>query len=418
MKIIVKVKEKIYKLLKWSEKYTQTDMIYLAKGGGWLTFSQIVSTLLAFFLSVAFANLISKEIYGTYKYIISIFGFFSITTLPGIYVSLIQATSRKIEGNFLEATKKRILYGFLGSFGLIIISVYYFFHQNFLLVKAFLLASIFLPFFDSFTNYLALFNGRKRFDLLAKFQILAKIIPVLVLISILFFSNNLFLILIGYFFSYSLTRFLVWFFSINRYHLNFKKDSLVISYGKHLTLIQIFSHFANYLDKILVFHYLGATPLAIYHFATVIPDQFSNLLGNLRFLALPKFSEKNPQKIKKTLNKKILKFGILIALIVAGYILFCPLIYKIFFPQYQESVFYSKIFALSIFGVLGAIPYTFLLSQRVTKKLYQYNFLNAFFRIFFIFCGLYFWGLLGLVIARIISRIFNILLLEILIMRN
>jgi len=416
--MIKKLKQKIYKLLKWSEKYTQTDMIYLAKGGSWLIFSRLTLIFLGFLLTLAFANLISKQTYGNYKYIISIFSLFSIATLPEIYPSLVQAISRKFEGNFFEATKKRIFYGFLGSLGLFGISLYYFFQKNFLFAKAFLLASFFLPFFYSFETYKALFHGRKRFDLLAKFQILEKFIPTFILILILFLSNNLFLILLSYFLCFTFTRLLVWLFSIKKYSPNTRKDSSVISYGKHLTLIQFLSYLASYLDKVLVFHYLGAASLAIYHFAIVIPDQLSTFLGSLKSLALPRFSERKPQEVKKNLNKKILKFAILISLIVAFYLLLCPLIYKIFFPQYQKSIFYSQIFSFSIFGALAILPHTFLLSQRKVKKLYQYNFLSALIRILFILCGLYLGGLFGLILGRVAARFFNFLILEILVIKS
>ena len=65
------IKEKIYKLLRKSEKWTHTDMIYLAKGGFWLTLGQIISSVSSFALAVAFANFLPKEVYGNYKYIIS-----------------------------------------------------------------------------------------------------------------------------------------------------------------------------------------------------------------------------------------------------------------------------------------------------------------------------------------------------------
>ena len=35
--MINKIKNRIYNILRQSEKYTQTDMVYLAKGGFWLT---------------------------------------------------------------------------------------------------------------------------------------------------------------------------------------------------------------------------------------------------------------------------------------------------------------------------------------------------------------------------------------------
>ena len=67
----MKIKEKIFNLLHWSQKYTGTDMVYLATGGFWLISGQIFYSATAFLLSIAFANLWSKETYGIYTYIIS-----------------------------------------------------------------------------------------------------------------------------------------------------------------------------------------------------------------------------------------------------------------------------------------------------------------------------------------------------------
>ena len=62
------LKQRIYKGLKWSQKYTQTDMVYLAKGGFWLGMGQIITGLASFLLTLAFANLVPKETFGTYKH--------------------------------------------------------------------------------------------------------------------------------------------------------------------------------------------------------------------------------------------------------------------------------------------------------------------------------------------------------------
>lgn len=39
------LQHRIYKLLRWSQRYTRTDMVYLAKGGTWLSLAQGVATL-------------------------------------------------------------------------------------------------------------------------------------------------------------------------------------------------------------------------------------------------------------------------------------------------------------------------------------------------------------------------------------
>ena len=55
----------------WGEKYLKTDLVYLSRGGFWLSIGQGVAMLSGFFLSTAFANLLPKESFGTYKFILS-----------------------------------------------------------------------------------------------------------------------------------------------------------------------------------------------------------------------------------------------------------------------------------------------------------------------------------------------------------
>ncbi len=62
------LRAKICNFLRWSEKYIKTDMIYLVKGGFWLTLGQIISSVSSLLLVIAFANLLPKETYGIYKY--------------------------------------------------------------------------------------------------------------------------------------------------------------------------------------------------------------------------------------------------------------------------------------------------------------------------------------------------------------
>ena len=67
--MIKKYKNSVYTFLRKTEKYTKTDMVYLASGGFWLSIKTALSILIALSLSIAFANLLPKETFGEYKYI-------------------------------------------------------------------------------------------------------------------------------------------------------------------------------------------------------------------------------------------------------------------------------------------------------------------------------------------------------------
>ena len=59
--MIDKIKNKTYKLLRKSEKYTKTDMVYLTKGGFWLTLGQIISSTSAFLSNGVHNQIFSQQ---------------------------------------------------------------------------------------------------------------------------------------------------------------------------------------------------------------------------------------------------------------------------------------------------------------------------------------------------------------------
>lgn len=409
----MKLKQKLYNLLRWSQKYTKTDMVYLAKGGSWLTLEQIFLSLSSLLLLIAFANLLAKETYGIYRYVLSVANILLISSLGGINTAIIRAVAKRKESSIFPGLRTRISWGILGGIVSLGLSLYYYLNGNNTLALSFLIAAPFLPFFDSFSLYRSLFIGRKRFDLAVKFKVIVQLISVGALILTLFLTRNLFLTILVYFASYTFLRMLFTLITIKRYCPNEGVEVGAISYGKHLSLMDIISTVAKYFDQILVFHYLGSLELAIYSLAISPPGQISSLLSKVQTLALPKFAQADKKDIKLNLGKKMLKFTILIAGIIIIYILFAPLIYKLIFPRYLESVFYTKIFAISLITGVGTLPLSFLQAKKEVKSLYKFNFLSAFFRIGILLIGVNF-GLIGIILARVVGRFVNLCYLIIL----
>ena len=69
------------------------DLKYFASGGFWTTLGQGINAILAFALTIAFANMIPKETYGIYRYILSIAGILNIFTLKGMNTAVVQAVA-------------------------------------------------------------------------------------------------------------------------------------------------------------------------------------------------------------------------------------------------------------------------------------------------------------------------------------
>lgn len=403
------IKGKIYQLLRWSEKYTKTDMVYLSTGSFWLTLRQIVFSISGLLVSIAFARLIPKETYGEYRYILSMAGILAISSLARIDTAVIFAVARRFEGIVKEGLKTKIKWSLFGSLAAIILAGYFWFNHQAHFAISCLIMAIFLPFMESSQIYLAYLGGRKLFDLQAKYNSLVKVIASLGLIIVLFLTKNLILIILAYFLLYTLLR--IYFLSrtLKKLPPNQKTDRQFIRYGKQLSALGVVNEIANYLDKILIYKFLGTVPLAIYAFAITPIDQMTTILQNIRLIALPKFSTGTEEKIKKALPGKIVKAMLLIIILVIIYIFLAPYLYQIFFPQYLESINYSRFYALSlILFPLTLIP-SYFQAKIKKREVYFFNLIPPLLRIILLFILGSFYGIIGIISAIILTSLINAL---------
>ena len=105
--------------------------------------------------------------------------------------------------------------------------------------------------------------------------------------------------------------------------------------------------------------------------------------------------------------RKIIILTTFTALVVGVYILLAPLFYKIFFPRYLDAAFLSQIFALSMLNTPPALIIGALTAHKKIKELYWFNIVSPFFQILILIVLTPFYGLTGLILARVIARTFT-----------
>ena len=190
------------------------DLGYYIENSFYLSLSQGISIVFGLLLSISFARLLTKEMYGQWNYIFSVIGLLAILTLPGMNTSITQAVARGHDGVLIEGTKERFKWSILGSIAVFVVGVYYFRMGSVIVGKCLMISSLFLPFFQNFQTYIAFLSGKKQFDKVSMYRDVTQIISVLVTVLVIYFSRNLILILFanllslsllgGYFFSRSL----------------------------------------------------------------------------------------------------------------------------------------------------------------------------------------------------------------------
>src|SRR3989344_670524 len=342
------IRSKTYNFLRWTEKWTKTDMIYLTKGGFWLTFGSGISTLISLILSLVFANFIPKETYGLYKYTLSILAILAIPTLTGMNTAVTQAIAKEHDGIFFPALKIKIKWGIFGFIGGILLSLYYYSQQNYDLSLILAIASLFLPFMDSFSLYNSILAGKKLFKTSIKYNTIIQIIATLFIIFSIFIFKEALYIVIAYLLSYTILRFIFLKISTKKFIKNDIQDDKSINLGKHLSFIGILSAISLNLDSILIWHYLGPASVAIYSFALAPINPIKSLYKSILNISIPKIAIQEKKLIKKTLPQKVLKSIFIISIPTILYIFALPYLFDIFFPQYVESVKYAQLIALSL----------------------------------------------------------------------
>jgi len=383
-------------------------MVYFAKGWSWLTTGQVVSSVSTFVLAIAFANLIPKETYGTYQFVLSILGILTISSLRGMDGAITQAVARGYEGVLIPAIKSKLTWGVIGSMAGVFVSAYYFLNGNLTLATIFLISSIFVPVLNSFGIYNSFFEGKKLFKETVIYGMTSQIIATIVMISTVFLTNNILIILSVYLTTWTLLRFFLFIRTIKKFSPNKNHDPEIISYGKHSSVVNITATLIGSLDSIILFHYLGAAELAVYSFALAPVLQLRGLFGNIPTLAIPKFASRPIGEINKMLWKRMgLLFVIGIA-VATAYTFIAPIIFSIFFPQYLDSVILSQVFSFSIALTLGQSIFGAALGSKLTmipkKYLYLWN-IPSIVLTASIFILIQYFGAMGVIASRMLSLI-------------
>ena len=396
-------KQKINDFLRVGGEYFKTDMVYLVRGGFWLTLGQVITAISSFLLSIAFANLVPKAVYGTFRYITSVASTLNAFSLTGIGTALVRSVARGYGGTlrhgFLLSIRWSALLVFLSFTG----AVYYYLRGNIALAVSLLFIGSFSPFLNA--SHLATYfaNGKKDFKRLSIYNVVKGVLPTMTIAGTLFATENVVVIVLAYFISNSVAAILTYWDALRFYQPNEEKDPELLPYSKKLSVLGILSTVAAHIDKILIFTFLGAPELAIYSVAVAFPEQIKAALRNLNFLMIPKFSERDTSDRKLNLGGKIWKLGAVLIAIIVFYVFFSPFLFKIFFPAYKDAIFYSQVFSISILTALSMAPMSVLVAHRREKELFSINVIGSVVQIVLLFIFINLWGIMGVVVSKIIT---------------
>ena len=358
--------------LRWCERYTKTDMVYLVQGASWLTVTQMIASLSGFLLLYVLANTLTAEKLGEYRFLMTGFTLICVVSLPGMRTALRESVPKGYTGNLGIAFWAMFRWGLISSTISILIATYYFVYGKFELSFGFAIIALIAPLYNAATGYGEFLIAIKALRLNMIYATATRLITIMVTIASVMISPQLAWVVLAASLLGTIVPNLIFHVKIlTRYSGDNKpKDPKLISYAKHLSIMTAFSLFAGQLDKLIIWNVLGPETLALFYIAQTLPQNITANLNTIPTLAFAKFGEKDPQVIRESLLPKIVKYFLVIAFICIIYIIVSPFVFEFFFPNYYDAILYSIAFAcVPVFGAFLPIK-TYLTVIKATRALY------------------------------------------------
>ncbi len=401
------------KIDEYGKKY-QLDLVYIIKNEFWVYFRLAISLLCGFAISITFARMAPKEIFGQYNFILAILAMVSLVSLPGFVNAIIRSVARGRDGNYREAVKIRFLWSLLGIPALLGAGAYYYYYDIQIIGICLMIASIFPPFIWAPNIWESLLIGKRRFDLTARYGSIHSIASAASMVGVLLLSaDHLVPIVVVYLTINSLLSCIFYWRSL-RYIENNQKDSECRGYGYFLTTANIISTLADNIDKILLGILMGAAPLAVYSIAKTIPDGIRTVLKPVWSPFMPKFTQDEIEMREVHAKTKAFILPLIIVTFIGAvlYWFFIDDAVLFFFStKYADSIPYVKMLLLMILASIpGTLWGTFAIAKRRRKTIFLRSHVFSLVRLLIVSGFVYKWGIMGAVWALNLNMVLHALL--------
>jgi O-antigen/teichoic acid export membrane protein len=393
-------------IIAFGERAARMNLRPFLKGFSFLSLNQAVGISTALILALAYAHLLPKEVYGTYKYILALFGMLTVFSLPGMDSAAQKWIAAGKEGVFWPTFRKRVEWSGVSVLLGLGIGLYYLVHGNQVLAYSFLIVAPLLLVLEPFSHFNALLIGRQQYKRFSYYSAALQLATASTILLTILLTQNVVIIIASYFLSFVLARGVVLWLVVIRDPPTGEHEDEVIRYGTHFSIINMLAFGAGQLDTILLFHYLGPVVLAIYSFGQAASNQARKVFKIVTsVMAFPKFAALDVQRLKTELPHKILIAHLITIPLALVLVIIIPPFYHLLFPTYVESIPYAQVMA----GLLAFSPIR-MISTAINAKgsirdIYTMNLLSSLLQIAFLMVMVPVYGIWGAVLATPIQTI-------------
>jgi O-antigen/teichoic acid export membrane protein len=395
------------KYLNKIQSILRTDIRYLLRGGFYLSIGQTFAALSSFILTVFLVRILDQSEYGQYSYIISLAGVIAIFSHSGMDTAVAQAVAKGYQRSVMDGFWAKLKWCIPVSVITLGVSLYYLYRDNEILGFSILIIALTTPLLATSSLYGAYFNGKKEFKKLAYDNVFRNATISISILIVAYLTHNITYIVLAFFLSntlISVARFANLLMKIPKSDNQMAQSTL--SFGKHMSVMELLGNVTSYVDKIVIFQFLGATHLAFYSLALAPIKQLSSVARVTRTLVLPKFSTRSAHELKKLMHHKILIFFLILLVVTVAYCFFAQLFFHVIFPEYEEALLYSQVLSLGLLFMPSVLYLEALSALKRKRELYIVNITKSLTRIALMAVLIPLYGVWGAILTFIFTQVF------------
>lgn len=378
----------------------------------WLIYAQVVGSLLSLVQLLILTRVLDPEIFGQYRYGIALTMILPLFFLSGIPNAITSVTANNHEGVLFQGIKMYLRSTRIPTILFILISFGLLYFDFLFLGYTLLILGILSPLYQTVQLYSSYLNGKQDYRRIFLYGLIPDIGTILsVITASILFPEQPIIILSVFLFANTIITLIPFFLTIRTYKIKSSAEEpteALISLSKTVSQSNIIQGIGGQIDKVISFHLISSSGLAIYSIVTLAVQQFRGFQKILYSILLP----------KQTLNKNHTHFYKALWLYLGGSAIFCvayivaaPLIFTILFPEYLAFVHLSQFASLAIiFAPLTFFTLSTLHGRHDKKSILQYTTITTILSTILLLTGSVFGGTPGIVFAFVVSNAFSGLL--------
>lgn len=345
---------------------------------------------------------------GQFRYTLSIFGLASVFSIPGLGSAIIRGLGKGDTIIIRTAIRRVMKFSPIGSVAILIAAALKLHQGESDVALAIAIGAPLFPFFSLAPLYESVLTGKQEIRRLAQTNIIVNLIFSVLMLGILFRIKTVAIVFFSYITIDTALRCALLYRETKRTEMKGSSD-LHIQLSNHLTFIYIAQIIAHQIDQVLIQYFFGYKSVADYYVATLIPEQIKNFTKSMGGIILRRFSQyKRSSAILAQARRHYWNSFIISAVPILLYVVSAPFLIRVFFPQYTNEILPSILYSLSVFTLPTMVGTSFFQAHQEIRFLWKFYNINSFLQITANVLLIPFFGGIGAIASKVLSRILSI----------